>query len=66
MNQDPVEKTDWVTLEDYLTKIQAAQGYEDVEEFMKTKWAKNLSSVYGEGKIRARMAQIIDFMKAVK
>jgi hypothetical protein len=66
MDKDPLEKTDWVTLEDYLTKIAHAQGYENVEEFMGTKWARNLVSVYGEGKIRAYMARIIGKMRDVK
>lgn len=66
MDKDPLEKTDWVTLEDYLTKIAHAQGYERVEEFMTTKWAKPLISVYGEGKIRAYMARVIEKMRNVK
>ncbi len=63
---DPLEKTDWVTLDLYIMKICAAQGYENAEEFMKCKWAKPLVSLYGDGKIRAYAMQVIEKLRGVK
>ncbi len=63
MDKDPLEKTDWVTPSDYVHKICAAQGYENSEEFMNTKWAQRLASVYGVGKVRVWAAKAIERLR---
>jgi hypothetical protein len=57
------EKSDWATLYDYILRLVHSQGYNTVEGFMQSRWAKPLITVYGEGKIRAYAAQAVEKLR---
>lgn len=61
--KDPYEKSEWCSPADYILRLVHSQGYNTVEGFMGSRWAKPLISVYGEGKIRAYAAQAIEKLR---